>query len=116
MVKKEFYIYQEDLIKYELKEEFLTISKLVVNLNVKYCESDMKKLRTETITDFLLMKGYLYLDKDTYKKPTLKGKILGITRGEISDKEGNKYSVNLYNLRAQKYIIDNIYDILYMKE
>lgn len=115
MQKRNFYIYQEDLIKYEIKEESVTISKLVEDLNNRYCEDDMRKLRTEIITDFLLRKGYLYRDEDMHKRPSLKGKILGIKIENIFREKGNKYVVNVYNARAQRYIIDHIYDILQMK-
>lgn len=111
MQKRDFYIYQEDLINYTMKEEPVTISKLVEDLNVKYCENDMKKLRPETITNFLLKQGYLLMDENARKSPTPKGKFLGIVVGYISDKDGNKHLINLYNVRAQKYIMDNIYDM-----
>lgn len=112
MQKRDFYIYQEDLIKYPMQEEPLTISKLVKDLNDRYCESDMKKLRIDTITDFLVKQGYLFINENSRKIPTPKGNILGIIMGYIVDKDGNKHLVNLYTVRAQKYIIDNLYDII----
>jgi len=112
MQKRDFYIYQEDLIKYSVTKENVTISKLVEDLNVKYCENDMRRLRTETITNFLIKQGYLFRDKNARKRPTLKGKILGIEVGYILDEDGNKYLTNLYTMKAQKYIIDNIYDMI----
>ena len=89
MKKISFYIYQEDLIKYETEQEYVTISQLVCDLNQKYC-----------------------VDKNNKKYPTLKGRILGITVGSNTDEKGNKYVVNLYNKKAQQYILDNLYNII----
>ena len=46
------------------------------------------------------------------KRPTLKGKLLGIEVREIIDENGQVYEVNLYNNRAQMYILDNLYEML----
>lgn len=62
MKKKKFYIYQEDLIRYEIGQELLTISQFVDNLNKRYCTENMKKLRTDSITNFLCIKGYLIVN------------------------------------------------------
>lgn len=59
MKKKKFYVYQEDLIRYKVGMEKITISKLVEDLNSKFSQEDMQKLRTETITNYLTLNGYL---------------------------------------------------------
>lgn len=112
MKKKKFYIYQEDLIRYEVEQELLTISQFVDNLNKRYCTENMKKLRTDSITNYLCTKGYLILNNEKRKMPTRKGKILGIELGTITDKEGKRHIVNLYNARAKQYILDNLYEII----
>ncbi len=112
MKKKKFYIYQEDLIRYEVGQELLTISQFVDNLNQRYCTDGMKKLRTDSITNYLCAKGYLILDNEKRKKPTQKGKILGIESGYIIGKAGKRYIANLYNARAKQYILDNLYEIM----
>ena len=53
MNKKKFYIYQEDLIRYMVSQEPWTISQLVEDLNKRYSQEDMQKLRTDTITNYL---------------------------------------------------------------
>ena len=52
------------------------------------------------------------IDKNNKKYPTPKGRILGITVGSNTDEKGNKYVVNLYNKKAQQYILDNLYNII----
>ena len=104
MNKKDFYIYQEDLIRYKISQSNITISQLVEDLNKYYCQENMQKLRTEKITNYLSAKGYLFLNEEMKKRPTLKGKLLGIEVERITQKNGQLYEVNLYNERAKKYI------------
>ncbi|MEQ3194006.1 hypothetical protein AAA173_26945 [Enterocloster aldenensis] len=112
MEKRKFYIYQEDLIRYVIKEDYTIISRLVQDLNNKYCEEGMKRLRTQSITDYLVVKGYLVVGESGKKIPTKKGELLGIKQEYIIDEKGEKHKVNLYNRRAQEYILDNLYKII----
>ena len=112
MNKKKFYIYQEDLIRYMVSQEPWTISQLVEDLNKRYSQEDMQKLRTDTITNYLHAKGYLTIDDRNRKRPTQKGRLLGIKVDRITDTEGKEYKVNLYNARAKKYILDNLYEMI----
>lgn len=112
MDKKKFYIYQEDLIQYEIQSPKVTISQLVGELNKRYCTENMRKLRTETITNYLQEKGYLSMDGDNKKRPTQKGEMLGIDTISISCNCGNEKRINIYDEKAQRYILDNFYDII----
>ena len=112
MGKKQFYIYQEDLIKYKESQVPVNLSKFVKDLNIKFCEEDMKKLRTEKITTFLVERGYLLEGEERYRRPTTKGKLLGIFTDNILDKTGQERLVNFYTSKAQRYILDNMYEIL----
>ena len=112
MKKKKFYVYQVDLIKYRFGQEKVTISRLVEDINKKFSREDMQKLRTETITNYLMMNGYLSITDSDKKRPTLKGKLLGIEVGMITDKRGQEIEANIYNERAQKYILDNLYEMI----
>ena len=112
MEKRKFYIYQEDLIRYVIKEDYTIISRLVQDFNNKYCEEGMKRLRTQSITDYLVVKGYLVVGESGKKIPTKKGELLGIKQEYIIDEKGEKHKVNLYNRRAQEYILDNLYKII----
>ena len=112
MKKKKFYVYQEDLIRYKIDMEKVMISKLVEDLNSKFSQENMQKLRTETITNYLMLNDYLTIIDSDKKRPTLKGKLLGIEVGMITDKRGQEIEVNLYNERAQNYILDNLYEMI----
>ena len=63
MKKEEFYIYQEELIRYKFSHDKLSISKMVVELNKQFCSAGMKKLRIETITNYLVKQGFLFLNE-----------------------------------------------------
>ena len=112
MAKKKFYIYQEDLIKYRFANNNVIISQLVMDLNEKFCQEGMRKLRTEIVTNYLIDNGYLIDDGTGKKRPTFKGEILGIKVGHIIDKKGQEIEVNLYNERAQNFILDNLYEMM----
>lgn len=113
MHKNEFYIFQEDLVKYKPLSGNITVSQLVEDLNMKFAQANMKKLRTELITGYLLGKGYLFLNDEDIKRPTKKGNLLGITVGFMKDKNGINREVNLYNKIAQQYILDNLYEMIF---
>lgn len=112
MKKKKFYIYQEDLIQYQINRDYITISQMVNELNLKFCQDNMKKLRSEVITDFLVENGFLVLNTNKRKIPTKKGEILGIKYKKYIDLNGIEYEINMYNKRAQKFILDNLYEII----
>lgn len=112
MKKKKFYIYQEDLIQYQINRDYITISQMVNELNLKFCQDNMKKLRSEVITDFLVENGFLVLNTNKRKIPTKKGEILGIKYKKYIDLNGIEYEINMYNKRAQKFILDNFYEII----
>jgi hypothetical protein len=76
----------------------------------------MKKVHATEITGWLQKQGYLetrelYAGKN-YKIATEKGAKLGIRNEKRTNKYGNDYSVNLYNINAQKFIVENIEKIL----
>jgi hypothetical protein len=95
--------------------ENISISALVYRMN-GLCEPYMKKVHAIEITRWLQKQGYLetrelYAGKN-YKIATEKGAELGIRNEKRTNKYGNDYSVNLYNINAQKFIVENIEKIL----
>ena len=89
----------------------ISISALVYQMN-GYCKPYMKKLHATDITKWMQENGYLET-KETesgmlYKVATQKGNELGIFNYKKRNKYGNEYSVNLYDVFAQKFIVNNI--------
>ena len=110
-MKCDFYISQEDLIKFKENGTNLTLSDFVKQLNEKFCQTDMKKLRVEVIVDYLKNNRFLEVVDDAIV-PTKKGSMLGITREERVSDSGISYEVNVYSNRMLNYILDHIYRII----
>ncbi|WP_313071174.1 hypothetical protein [Lacrimispora sp.] len=113
MFKKDFYIYQEDLIRYKPYKDDVSISEMVCELNKQFVSSNMKKLRVERVIDFLIVKGILSLEEDNIKVPTSKGKLIGLSIKEKINSNNEKYSYIAYDKAAQQYLLDHLYDVLY---
>jgi hypothetical protein len=68
------------------------------------------------LTRGLLNLGYLKEvsidDEKSYKAPTLEGVSLGIIEEKRTNSYGNSYSVNLYNIDSQKYIVKELAGII----
>ncbi len=92
------------------------ISFFVEQLNNLRDKSTVKKLSTATVTNWLVEKGFLYLETDAFGKvrkyPTEAGKSIGISQ-EVRSGEYNDRIVVLYNEDAQHFIIDHMEDILH---
>ena len=102
--------------KIQLSEEMISISDFckMINEKVVVCKS-MNKLKATQIVSGLVKLGFLIndmYDNKEIKVPTKKGLEIGIQKVSKINSCGDEYFVNLYNKDAQKYIIDNIDDIL----
>ena len=113
--KLSFYISSKDKKKIKISKIPISISKFSYILNNNINDNIMKKIRGSEITDWLMSKGYLKGDLGV-KEITEEGIKIGIFKEYRLGKEGEKYSVNLYNIQAQKFIIDNLGEMcLYIK-
>ena len=106
----------------EAKESFqyfdecpVTISMLCNRIN-ECVMNGMSKVRPMEITRGLTNMGYLEeISQDreeSFKIPTERGLMIGISKEKRKNQYGNEYSVNLYDLQAQKFVISNIEEIL----
>ena len=111
MKKLGFCLSEEGKATFEYSKIPVSISELVYSLNGK-AEAYMKKLRAVDITSWLLKQGYLEQREmengNKYKVATELGNRLGIINETKVNSYGNRYSVNLYNEAAQKFIVDNL--------
>ena len=104
-------------VSYELLEHFplsdtpITVSEMSKRLNELAEPGTMTKLKTTSITGFLMESGLLEAapaaDGSTYKVPTEQGRSIGISVEERTGRYG-RYRVTLYNIDAQQFILDNI--------
>ena len=106
-----FYITEDEKCKIELSSTPISISKLTWSINSVINTSVMKKIRATEILTWLVRNEFLTIEvvnDNEYKVPTEKGKKLGINEICKENSYGNKYLVNLYDMEAQKFILESI--------
>ena len=105
-VKKSFQFFEEQPV---------SISMLCNRINERVM-SGMSRVRPMVITRGLTNLGYLkdvsQDGEESFKIPTESGLLIGISKERRKNQYGNEYSVNLYDLQAQKFIISKIEEIL----
>lgn len=109
-----FKITQAELSKFEFSETPLTISQITSRINALKTKTKTAKLKTTDITNWLLHVGILEVvsqDAKGSKLPSELGIDLGISVEHRNNGNGD-YSVTLYNIEAQKFIVDNLHEIL----
>lgn len=88
------------------------ISDIVNRLNVFAPENNTKKINVVWITDWLLETGILMKNDEGNRIPTPKGAETGIISEPRTSQDGRTYFTNLYSENAQRYIYDNIENIM----
>jgi hypothetical protein len=110
-----FFLTDKEINEFLYSDTPISISKLcyIVNNDIP---CGMKKIYGKNITYGLLKMGFLQMtsisDDEFVKIPTEKGSELGISIEKHINKYGNEYSVNLYNINAQKFIITHLEEII----
>ncbi|MCL2013836.1 MAG: hypothetical protein FWG69_02480 [Oscillospiraceae bacterium] len=123
-ISKKVYVKQADLPAFSMPQELrdkveitkspAMIRQFTERLNDLSDLTAMKKLSPTTFTSWLLNKGFLF--EETFngrkrKKPTKSGLSLGIMSEEREGLHGG-YTATLYSENAQKFLIDNLDEIL----
>lgn len=110
--KFDFYITETQKQLIEISEKPISISEFIYKVNEVIDTSNMKKLSATTVTKWLTDTGYLKITTNSngmqFKVLTEKANKLGLICVEKTNKYGNKYNVNLYPSRAQKFILENL--------
>lgn len=116
--KISFYLSDEEKTQINYSDKPIPISEFCYYLN-GHVYSGMKKIHATQITRWLLDQGYLrseqWRDEIYLKKPTNKGKKLGISSESKCNDYGDEYEVNLYNSNAQRFIVNHLEDIVFGK-
>lgn len=105
-----FFLTNEELSNFQFSSRPLLISEIAEKLNNLKRNDGMRKIKATDITEWLLKVGALKricINEQTFKLPGEEGAILGISVEHRTGKQG-QYTVALYNMDAQKFIIDNI--------
>ena len=113
-LSKPFEITQAELSKFEFSETPLMVSQITDRINALKADTSTTKLKATDITEWLMSIGILKivsLDAKNYKLPSEIGNEMGISVEKRKSNNG-EYSIALYNIEAQKFIIDNLHAIV----
>ena len=112
-----FFLSNDEKALVVISKKSLTIKDVTNNINVCRDTSKVKRLRATQITRWLDHHGYLETinldDNFTYRKATVIGEHIGIESHFQKNSMGNEYAVNLYNVNAQKFILENLDKIIF---
>lgn len=113
---KDPFTIDEDMLKnYDFTEEPITISVITKKINSLNNSDQMKKIKPQDITNWLVYTGVLYNKPDMQgkinKHPTEKGELLGIVSDERDGKYGRYMAVH-YNKESEKFIIEHLFEII----
>ena len=111
-----FFITEEELSRVKPAQEPILISQLVELVMNGIQDPERKKLSATTITNWLIVKGFLQKqespDGKSKRLPTPAGEQLGLT---VRTREGQygTYQAVYYSQGAQQFILDHLRDILH---
>lgn len=110
--KEPFYISAEEISKYKISKRPVSISEIAKHINSLANSDNRAKLKYSDITAWLikigLLKEHTTDEGKTVKRPTDRGKDMGISVESRVGLSGNRYAVVVYDRGAQQFIIDNI--------
>ena len=109
--KAPFSLPAEDLARYSFGEEPVSVSVIAQKLNELAKLETVQKLKTTSITKFLMQSGLLFdeesPDGSRSKRPTEAGRNRGIFTAQRIGRNG-EYTGVLYSREAQQFILDNL--------
>lgn len=109
--KNSFFITEEQRKQLQIKENAI-VSEITNELNRVTAENNVKKVQATWITEWLLDVGMLQKNDENKRLATQAGNEIGITSEQNISLDGRTYMINFYSENAQKYIYDNINNII----
>ena len=112
--KSNFYATYEDLADFNYSSGPMYLSDIIKEINQCFQKENMKKITFKALSNWLVINGYLTLsvreDGKNEKLPTPLGEELGI-KAIQKHYNNRKYHLCLYDINAQRFIIENIEEI-----
>ena len=109
--KTPFTLSLEERTRYPFDDWPVTASVIAQRLNELAASETMQKLKTTSITKFLLQSGLLFEEESVNgsknKRPTEAGRQLGISTTQRTSQNG-EYTAVVYSREAQQFILDNL--------
>ena len=113
--KNEFYLTEEERKHVNLSQEPIRITQFVELIMNASNDPDRKKLKTTTITGWLIEKGFMSKQADADGKskrlPTAMGERIGLTVKLRAGQYGT-YQAVYYSAEAQRFLLDHLTEIL----
>lgn len=114
-----FSITREQLSKVQISQEPVRITQFVEMISAAVNDSQMKKLSTTAVTNWLLEKGFLEKqiapDGKSIRLPTSNGMMIGLSAQTRQGQYGD-YQAVFYNAEAQQFVLDNLPAMLTEKD
>lgn len=113
--KLAFYINNTELRKFEYSEETISMSEIVKRINNLINKEEMNSLSVTKVHDWLISINILFeetINGKKFKRPTSLGNDIGISVDHRTNLQGIPYKINIYNKKAQEFIIDNFENLL----
>lgn len=116
--RKRFFASEEQLKNVQISPEPIHVGRLTELISAAVEDAGMKRLGSMTITNWLSEKGYLEKqpapDGKNRRMPTEKGFSIGLTVGKRQSQYG-EYQAVFYNADAQRFVLDNLPEMLSQK-
>ena len=113
--KKDFYVTEEELRRIAVSQEPTQITQFVDRIMNVINDPDRKKLKTTTITDWLIEKGFMTkqpaADGKAKRLPTAMGEQIGLTV-KLREGQYGTYQAVFYSEDAQRFLLDHLQEIL----
>ena len=113
--KKDFYVTEEELRRIAVSQEPTQITQFVDRIMNVINDPDRKKLKTTTITDWLIEKGFMTkqpaADGKAKRLTTAMGEQIGLTV-KLREGQFGTYQAVLYSEDAQRFLLDHLQEIL----
>ena len=113
--KNDFYITEEELRRVNPSQESIRITQFVELIMSVINDPDRKRLKTTTITDWLIEKGFMTkqpaADGKAKRLPTAMGEQIGLTV-KLREGQYGTYQAVCYSEDAQRFLLDHLQEIL----
>lgn len=110
-LKNLFFISDEQCKQLQIKKNAM-VSEIANEINRVTAENNVKKIQATWITNWLLDVGMLQQNAENKRLATQAGNKIGIISEQKNSSDGRIYWNNFYSENAQKYIYDNINNII----
>ena len=114
--RQAFTVTSDQLSRVQISREPVRISQLVEMINAVVDDSQMRKLSTTSITNWLLEKGFLekqtLVDGKSKRVPTPNGRIIGLST-QIRQGQYGEYLAVFYSPEAQRFVLDHLAEMIH---